>query len=489
MKISTASLKSPLLDCPATAASPTSALCSATTPERLLTAFLSAASSVPAYRTLLAEHAVNVAEVTDAASFSRLCPILSKANTFERFAIGALSAGGRVSDLGDVLTSSGRGGRFSFGVSTRTQMTANVGFLDDAFDAAFGVKSRSTLAVNCLPMGVVFSSNVMTLATTSVREDMAVALVETFGDEFEQILLVGDPLFLKRLTDYAKSAGLDWSRYCVHAVIGEEIFGECYRDYLATCLRADDQRPERGYIMSSFGVGELGLHLGYETRATIALRRAAHDNPELATALFGVTRTREATLPMLFAFNPQRLFLEIVEPDGRGYGAMTFSMLDSDRRIPLLRYQTGDVGALLAYDRVVEVIQQFNVAVPGPLPPALFALAGRRTEELPNGGHVGTYKDALYAQHAAAESLTGAMRLVFNHDACTMHVQLTNGAARSATLEQEILKSLPSGLRPERLVVWPYSQFPFGMGLDYERKFAYYVAGEADRSAVGTPPD
>ena len=43
----------------------------------------------------------------------------------------------------------------------------------------------------------------MTVATVSVREDMAVALVRAFGAYYEQILLVMDPLFAKRLIDYA----------------------------------------------------------------------------------------------------------------------------------------------------------------------------------------------------------------------------------------------------------------------------------------------
>ena len=61
----------------------------------------------------------------------------------------------------------------------------------------------------------------------------------------------------------------------MNVIIGEEIFGEHFREYLAAGLGLDPDRPERGYIMSSFGVGELGLHLCYETTATIALRRAA----------------------------------------------------------------------------------------------------------------------------------------------------------------------------------------------------------------------
>ena len=61
----------------------------------------------------------------------------------------------------------------------------------------------------------------------------------------------------------------------MNVIIGEEIFGEHFRGYLAACLGLNVDRPDQGYIMSSFGVGELGLHLCYETPATIGLRRAS----------------------------------------------------------------------------------------------------------------------------------------------------------------------------------------------------------------------
>ena len=61
--------------------------------------------------------------------------------------------------------------------------------------------------------------------------DMAVGLITTFGRHYEQLLIVADPLFLKRLLDHAREAGLDWSQFVVHVVIGEEIFGERFRAY------------------------------------------------------------------------------------------------------------------------------------------------------------------------------------------------------------------------------------------------------------------
>ncbi len=445
--------------------------------DRLLKAFRQAASEVPAYRALLAEQGISAYEVVDAAAFSRLCPVLSKRNTFDRFAIDQLCGAGNLRDLAEVLTSSGHGGRFSFGLISRKHAEISAHFIDKAFDAAFQVDTRSTLAINCLPMGVGFSSHRMTVATTSVREDMAVALVHAFGKHFEQILLVGDPLFLTKLVDYAAGQAVAWSQYRVNVAIGEEIFGEHFRGYLAGRLGLDTERPENGYIMSSFGVGELGLHLCHETPATIALRRAAFVDAEFARELFG-TGQGESALPMIFTFNALRTFIEVVDRDSAGFGYMTISMLDPELPMPLLRYQTGDIVRLLNVSEVATIAHRHGVPLPADLPPTLLALRGRHNEKLPNGSHIGLYKDAVYANHVIARELTGAFRLLFVEQSCTMHVQLKASAASHESFVHAVLHALPGPVRPAQVVFWPYARFPFGMSLDYERKFSYYAPGE-----------
>lgn len=450
----------------------------AATEARLLTEFRRAADGVPAYRALLDEHGVRAEQVTDLASFSRLCPPLSKANTFQRFRLDELCVGGALLDVADVLTSSGHGGRFSFGVIGRAEVSANADLMDRAFHEAFSVKTRRTLTINCLPMGVVFSSHCMTVANTSVREDMAVALVEAFGHHYEQIVLCGDPLFMKRFTDYARERGVDWGRYRVNAIIGEEIFGEHFRDYLAASIGIVLNRPDQGYVMSSFGVGELGLHLCYETPATIWLRRESLRHPAFARDLFGAHTDDGSPLPMIFVFNPLRTFIEVVDPDAAGYGLMTTSMLDPGRAVPLLRYQTGDIVRLLDHRHLTEVAERHGVALAADLPPTLIALRGRDKEALPNGSHVGFYKDALYVDHRIARRLTGACRMTFSDTQFTMHVQLVLSHVPHGSVERSLLEAMPSRMRPDRLVLWPYEQFPFGMTLDYERKFVYYVPGQ-----------
>lgn len=258
---------------------------------------------------------------------------------------------------------------------------------------------------------------------------------------------------------------------------------------MAQGLALDLDHPEHGYIMSSLGVAELGLNLAFETPATIALRRLAAAHPAFARELFGRAIGSGPSLPMIFTFNPERTFIEVVEPDADGYGKMTVSMLDPARSIPLLRYQTGDVARLLDRDQVTALARRHGLHE-RELPTALLALQGRNREASANRAHVGVYKGALLANHEVARHLTGAVRLTFVGNRCTMHVQLVRGQVPDSALEQAILQEIAADLRPARLVLWPYAAFPDGMGLD-ERKFSYYAPGErdAERSPVPSASD
>ena len=175
---------------------------------------------------------------------------------------------------------------------------------------------------------------------------------------------------------------------------------------------------------------------------------------------------------MLFAYEPSRTYLEIDQPDAEGFGRLTLSMLDPALPVPLLRYQTGDVARRLDVHEVRQLLGRHGLGVPDALPTHLIALRGREREALPNGAHVALYKDAVYAETTVADRLTGAVRVTFDGTEATAHVQLIRHCTDDRDVAETLRAALPAHARPQQVVVWPYEQFPFGMTLDYERKFA-----------------
>lgn len=443
----------------------------------LLPAFRRAAARSPAYRTLLAEAGVDPASIRTVEDFIARCPILEKANTFRRFGIRELLCGDVGQDeLASIITSSGHGGNgFAFGISSWKQLRGAARLIDIGLDMAFDVGTRRTLLVNCLPMGVTFQSNLVCVANVSVREDMACAILDRAAPLFEQIVLCGDPLFLKKLCDHAQDIGLDWKRFRVHVIVGEETFPETFRDYLAGVLGNDPDDPASGLIGSSMGVGELGLNLFNETRETVALRRACISNPALLENLTGINGA-VSPAPTFMVFNPLRTFVEVVNQDIHGIGDLVVTVMDERAPIPLMRYATGDRMQMLTGKRIAAVSDQLPPGMALPTAPVV-ALHGRDKDRLPGGGHVDLFKEALYRDPGIARELTGAHRITIEGGTLRWKVQARRGAAEDLASLAERLHAQLIPILPDRslnVVVQGYDAFPYGRTIDYERKFGYW---------------
>ena len=448
---------------------------------KLLNAFRRAARCSPAYRQLLAEVGVDPATIRTAADFRDRCPVLEKSATFGRFSVRELLADDiAAGDLASVLTSSGHGGGgFALGLATRAQLKNAAFDIDLGLNLAFDIDRRRTLLVNCLPMGVTFQSAAVCVANVSVREDMACAIVKQAGDLFEQIVLCGDPLFLKKLCDYSQDIGLDWRRYRLNVIVGEETFTESFRDYLADVLGIDPDASDGGLIGSSMGVGELGLNLFNETRETIALRRACARDPELRARLLGPVATA-MPVPTFMVYNPLRTSVEILYTNDHGIGDLVVTMLDPTIPLPLVRYRTGDRARFVPPDELGELA---GAIAPGFRPPALpvIALQGRSKDLLPGGWHVDDFKDALYRHPETARQLSGAHRIAGDAQGIHWQVQAIRGAETGLPeLASRLAAALAGRLPGVPLTVscLAYDDFPYGRTVDYERKFVYWSPPE-----------
>lgn len=443
--------------------------------KKLFCAFKRAAKKSKVYRELLAEHGVSIASIRNIQDFVKYCPVLDKASTFRRFSLSQLIAEDiQVSKIASVLTSSGHGsGGFALGLSTSDQMVSTPSLIDLGLEMAFEIDRYRTLLINCLPMGVTFQSNAVCVANVSVREDMACAIVEQAGQLFDQIVLCGDPLFLKKLCDYSQEKNLDWSRFRMNVVIGEETFSEAFRDYLAKVLHITIDDANSGAIISSMGVGELGLNLFTETRETIALRRACINNPSLLRELFG-SECANGTVPTFFVYSPLRTYVEINKASAQGIGDLLISVLDIATPIPLLRYKIGDIGKLISALQFEQAVQKSGLKLDQPLLP-IVALFGRSKDVLPNGGHVDQYKQALYKYPDIAQYFSGAFRLSDSSDGLLWEIQLVRDCeVDTGQLITALASAFETDVQRPLIAFHSYDKFPYGKTLDYERKFIYW---------------
>lgn len=440
---------------------------------RAIQASREAARLSPAYRTLLQEHGVDLDQL-GLQNDLRSLPVLTKANTFERFPLDQLSRSLPPNALADVLTSSGRSGRnYGFRLTAREQYEEAWFSIDLGLQDVFGVDEKPTLLVNCLPMGVVFHSRAVAVANVSVREDMACSILRDVGAGFEQTLLCTDPLFIRQLLDEAQRAGVDWRALNTSVIVGEEVLVEAQRDYIAARMDIDIDCDPHRIVGSSYGVGELGLNLLFETRETIRMRRAMRTEPAMAQLLCGSAAVY--AMPSVFCYNPLRTYLEILNPDANGFGELCVTMLDRHAVIPLPRYATGDLGRLVSPQESAQGAAMAGTATPW-LP--LVAIQGRIKDRPVGLPSVESIKELLYLDHAIADQLSGAFRLARNdHGSIQLTLQANSAAAVTPALHAQLMDLCARhGFAELEVKLVEPQEFPWRPLLDYERKFAYVAA-------------
>ncbi len=439
-----------------------------------LAAFHRAAARVPAYQTILRLAGLDPDRVRTPEDFQRLVPVTDKHTTFAAFSLPALCQDGSLAGMKSALTSSGHSGIFAFGINTAEDEANAAQAVDFGLQYLFQVDERRTLLINALPMGVKVPTVATTLVETSVREEMVIAAARKLSPYFEQTILLAEGSFAKKILEDGRAQGVDWAALHTGLITGEETTGENWRTYIASLLGRDADDEGRSPIYSSMGIAECGLSLFHETPETIHIRRLAHQDPHLRQLLFGADAR---TCPMLFIYSPLRTRVEILDRQTRGEILLT--MLNPGLKIPLIRYKPGDIGRLYTRQEVADALRRCDHPHE-PLPAwklPLLAIYGRGQHVLAQGVKVfpEDIKEALYQDFSLAAAITGNFKLR-NEDGgrAVVDLQLKPGVQPAPELvrrfENAAAAYIPAPLEPR---FHAYAACPFGMTVDYERKFNY----------------
>ncbi|MGA2499379.1 MAG: hypothetical protein ABSH20_16690 [Tepidisphaeraceae bacterium] len=436
-------------------------------------AFQRAAATVPGYRQMLAERRVDPAGVSTLDAFLRITPVTDKQQLFGRFPLPELCADRKLDDIIAAYTSSGYTGTFSFGVETLADVQRATSHIDRMFVHFTGADRRRTLLINALPAGVRVPCSVAITMDIGPRADAAVGAVRSLGACVDQIAFSAEQPMLKLIAETGRLAGVEWNKHRIFAVTGAELMAENFRSYVGGIFGHDPERPEAGRIVLSVGISEVSLSLGLESNGLYRLRRAMHADVALRRALLGEDRF----VPALVMYDPREFFLETPVLEG-GLPRLVVTTLAEDRRIPLIRYATGDWARVIWPDELAGKLHaagRDNLLSPDMAAPVL-VLWGRG-----RGVHVGQrtvfpeqVKESLYSLPGLAGCLTGNFRMEPEAGRLKLRVQLKKGepgpAGEAAELGRRIEAEtgVPAGVS---LVV--YEEMPEGMELSYQKKFGY----------------
>ncbi|MEX0272041.1 phenylacetate--CoA ligase family protein [Leptolyngbyaceae cyanobacterium UHCC 1019] len=321
----------------------------------ILDLFDQTAAMVPAYAAFLCTQGIDPAAVQTIADFQRL-PLTTKDNYLRQYPLAQLCRQGQLEDCDMIAISSGSTGQPSFWARSLTDEFQIATRFEQIFHDSFQVDQRQTLAIVCFALGTwvggMYTANCcrhlaskgypLTLITPGNNKSEILRVVQALAPQFEQVVLLGYPPFLKDVIDSGLAKGVDWQAYQVKLVMAGEVFSEAWRSLVGGRLGSMNFCYDSA---SLYGTADAGV-LGNETPLSICIRRWLADHPDAARSLFG-----ESRLPTLVQYDPSSRFFEVQD------GTLLFS---GDNGIPLIRYHISDNGGLIAYSQMLQFLQEWG---------------------------------------------------------------------------------------------------------------------------------
>jgi len=451
---------------------------------RALFLFHKAAEEVPAYRDFLKKNKINHEKIKNSSDFG-LIPWTDKKNYITNYPLQARTWGGRIEKSSLVAVSSGTTGAPTFWPRGYLQESEAAVIHELIYRYLFRIDRHRTLLLIGFPMGVYVSGIAtllpslavankcgMTVVSVGNNKQELLRVVRSLAPDYDQIVLVGHPFFIKDVVETGKEDGFPWAKKRLRMMFCSEGFSEEWRQYV---LREAGMSSSET-IISTYGASEF-LLIGHETPFTIALREKLEEDRSLQERIM-----EDGPLPSLFQYNPLFRFIE---------AAGNELLFTSASGLPLIRFNLHDSGRIISLKEIRNLLPR----APRPrwnLP--LVALKGRSDRT------VIFYAANIYPEHIHAalnhapllKKITGkfVMRKDYwkNMDEyLEINVELRHNAKGSDVMKRQIethlvkilkeinmeylflCNNLEKDLRP-RVVLWPYQSekyFKAGMKPKY----------------------
>lgn len=446
------SLKSSFLSRIVVTASP--ALLERLSRKKALDMFYHAAQTVPSYKEFLASHSVDLKKIKTFDDFVSKVPVISKKDYVKKAkSLSKLCVDGDITKTDIIVRSSGFSGRPCTWLKCKKEQDAAKELAAFGFNLLFGTKKHSTVLINGFALGSWVSGvDLLKLADgviANVNPGLVVdEIIDLFLDlrkEFGQVIIAGNPVFLKSVVDEGCRRNINWPSSRINFLTGGESITEEWRDYIYKKIGARYDSQDSGVIYSCFGASDIGVTGINETFDSVFVRKQAHKNKKLRATLFG----KADILPMLFQYNPLQFNILTDEKNN-----LIFTTCCGEAMTPLVKYDLHDIGGVISKAQLAGVLKQFNIKHKfSSFLPFVFVV-GR------NDGTVSFCSSLVYPENITAalfgnktllDSASGKFRMNLSFDKkqnekLSIDFQLKQGVKPSEKLEklfaQQVLNSL-----------------------------------------------
>jgi phenylacetate-CoA ligase len=314
--------------------------------------FRHSARTVPAYKNFLEKEQVNPSKIRTFEDFSKYVPPVDKKNYLTQYSLADLSEGGNLFSNRIISVSSGSSGVPFYWPRGAAQDQEGADMHTDIYDNIFQMDQKSTLLVICFSMGTWIAGSFTTassfgyadkgrpinIVTPGLEKGEAINAIKNLASNYDQVVLVGYPPFIKDIIEEGKRAGIKWKDIKTRLLMAGEAFSEEWRDYMLKLIHSDSPFYD---AVNIYGSADAGM-LGYETPLSILARRVYNKNDKLRRKVFGVD-----VLPSIVQYDPTKRFFEKVGNE------LVFT---SQAGIPLVRYNIKDTGGVLNFSEMVDPI-------------------------------------------------------------------------------------------------------------------------------------
>lgn len=364
----------------------------------------------------------------------------------------------------NIIPSSGSTGEsFSFGLFGDGDLKRTSNLIDSVLKNRFNTGHKKTLLLNMMPGAISIPSSTVSVASIGVRTDTAISVIKSFGSSFDQLILVGEPLFLKNLIEYGVKESISWKYVPLYIIVGGEWIPESYGKYIETFVG-----PQR--VISSMGMAELGLSYFYETNETIILRHLLSKDREVFKRHFGDLDF----CPMIFSYDEKEVYVESVIETDSDLGSILLSTVNPDRTLPLIRYKSGDKGEILSGEQINSVLKDLgHIPLISSSDTKFLAHFGRgkKTSNI----YPEQIKEIIFDNWEIAATTTGNFKLCISRGAVHLAVQLKQGIIPDYVWEEKYRDAF-DGLHL-KIKLYSFKQFPHV--LDFERKVRYVCESDS----------
>jgi phenylacetate-CoA ligase len=326
--------------------------------KKALGTFHQAAELVPAYKDFLSKNGIkDHNKIKTIEDFKKYVPITTKENYILRYGLKDRTMV-PFKKYFLIATTSGTTGEAVIWPMGFLGHKMGALFIELLYRNAFQIHKRPTLGVVCYSLGNWGAGQFMTftfeqihqrkdldftIATPGSNLEDALFICRKLLPYYSQIILAGYPSFIKDLIEIGRKRGIEWEKYNIKICLGGESASLSYINNLSSLLKKDPN--DFSFLFDIYANADVGGVTGLGDTLVSLIRLYFYKDAELQRTLTGGDGSLEQTMPLM-------RFVEIINNSI----CVTFS-----GPIPVIRYDTRDMGTVLDFDMVFEFFNKHNI--------------------------------------------------------------------------------------------------------------------------------